>query len=61
MERIRKEVHLTFPIVKSLKKIAAASGKSPKNYIEDLVIESTRTQMVEIKKLNNELYRSVPR
>lgn len=48
MEKIRKEIHLSPATVKALAKIAAAAGKTPKRYVEDLIIEETRSQMGKI-------------
>jgi len=49
MEKIRKEIHLSPAIVKTLAKIAAAAGKTPKKYIEDLIVEETRSQIDKIR------------
>jgi hypothetical protein len=51
MEKIRKEIHLPLQIVKDLKIVAAQADKSAKKYIEDLILNDVRLQMMRINKL----------
>jgi hypothetical protein len=48
--KVRKEIHLSPPIIISLEKIAATTGTSLKKYIEDLVIRKTKSRIARIKK-----------
>lgn len=49
MEKIRKKIHLSPTTVKALVKVAAASGKTPKKYMEDLIVEQTKSRIDQIK------------
>lgn len=53
MEKIRKEIHLPSHMIKDLRIIAAQSDKSPKKYIEDLIVREVQMQIIKIN--NNKL------
>lgn len=48
MEKIRKEIHLPPQIITDLQFIAAQADKSPKKYIEDLIVGEVKMQIVKI-------------
>jgi len=50
MNKIRKEIHLPKELMRDLKMVAAYVDKSPKRYIEDLVIQDVKGQIYKIKK-----------
>lgn len=50
MEKIRKEIHLPSTVVKALARVAAMVGKTPKKYMEDLIVDKTKSRIDEIKK-----------
>jgi hypothetical protein len=50
MEKIRKEIHLPQNVIKALAKVAAASGKTTKKYMEELVIKETKIQIERLTK-----------
>jgi hypothetical protein len=51
MEKVRKEVHLPSQIIRDLKMVADQADKSAKKYMEDLVLQEVRLQMLRINKL----------
>lgn len=52
MEKIRKEIHLPSQLLPDLKLVAAHVDKSAKKYIEDLILNDVKIQMMKIKKLD---------
>jgi hypothetical protein len=48
MDKVRKEVRLSKQTVRELKVVAGLSAKSPKKYIEELIIENIKSQIAKI-------------
>jgi hypothetical protein len=49
VDKVRKEIHLPQQTIRDLRIVAALFDKSPKKYLEDLVIENVKSQIIKIR------------